>query len=69
MNQCQTASTRKEENARAMCCRWRHLLFLHWTTDAEKLRAMLPRGLTLDTFQNRAYVGLVPFTMREVRPQ
>ena len=69
MNIAATASTRRINAERAMRCRWRHLLFLHWTTGADTLRAMLPRGLTLDTFEGRAYIGLVPFTMCEVRPK
>ena len=47
---------------------WRDLLFLHWSVPAETLQNLLPPGLTLDTFEGRAYVGLVPFTMRGVRP-
>ena len=48
---------------------WRHLLFLHWEVPADSLRALLPSGLDLDTFDGRAYVGLVPFTMTGVRPR
>lgn len=48
--------------------RWAHLLFLHWAVAPERLRPLLPPGLTLDTFEGRAYVGLVPFTMTGVRP-
>jgi uncharacterized protein YqjF (DUF2071 family) len=44
------------------------LLFLHWEMDPDVLRQHLPPGLILDTFDGRAYVGLVPFTMRNVRP-
>lgn len=69
MNIAATASTRKLSDERAMRCLWRNLLFLHWPTNADALRAMLPRGLALDTFDGRAYIGLVPFTMREVRPR
>lgn len=47
--------------------RWRHLLFLHWSVPADDLRALLPPGLELDTYDGRAYVGLVPFAMRGVR--
>jgi hypothetical protein len=32
------------------------------------LTPLLPPGLTLDTYEGRAYVGLVPFTMTGVRP-
>jgi uncharacterized protein YqjF (DUF2071 family) len=49
--------------------RWRTLLFLHWQVDEAALRALLPPRLTLDTFQGRAYVGVVPFLMRDVRPR
>lgn len=48
--------------------RWRTLLFLHWEVPAEELAPLLPPGLTLDTFEGRAFVGLVPFTMEGVRP-
>ena len=48
--------------------RWRTLLFLHWPVDEVVLRALLPPRLTLDTFKGRAYVGVVPFLMRDVRP-
>ena len=48
--------------------RWRSLLFLHWEVPAEAIAAQLPRGLSVDMFEGRAYVGLVPFTMRDVRP-
>lgn len=47
---------------------WRHLLFLHWEVEPAVLQAMLPEGLTLDTYEGRAFVGLVPFTMTGVRP-
>jgi hypothetical protein len=48
--------------------RWRHLLFLHWPVAAETLAPLLPPGLELDTFEGKAYVGLVPFTMTGIRP-
>jgi uncharacterized protein YqjF (DUF2071 family) len=47
---------------------WHHLLFLHWEVPAMELQAMLPPRLRLDTFEGKAYVGLVPFTMTGVRP-
>lgn len=48
--------------------RWADLLFVHWKVEADALRSLLPPGLTLDTFEGAAYVGLVPFTMTGVRP-
>jgi uncharacterized protein YqjF (DUF2071 family) len=46
---------------------WRDLLFVHWEVPVEALRALVPPGLAIDVFDGRAYVGLVPFTMRGVR--
>ena len=47
---------------------WHDLLFLHWEVEAEELQKLLPPSLTVDTFEGKAYVGLVPFTMTDVRP-
>ncbi len=33
-----------------------------------ELQSLLPLGLTVDTFEGKAYVGLIPFTMTGVRP-
>ena len=48
--------------------RWESLLFLHWRLPAETIQATLPAGLTVDTFTGEAYLGIVPFFMRQVRP-
>jgi uncharacterized protein len=48
-----------------MC--WSDLAFLHWPEPAETLRALLPRGLELDTFDGEAWIGVVPFRMEGVR--
>ena len=47
--------------------RWEDLLFLHWPMRAPDVAALLPPGLELDTYEGRAYVGLVPFTVPENR--
>ncbi len=47
---------------------WRELLFLHWQFDKATVQALLPDGLQVDTFDGRAYIGLVPFRMENVRP-
>jgi uncharacterized protein YqjF (DUF2071 family) len=48
--------------------RWEELLFAHWEVPAEVLQNRLPPGLTVDTFEGRAYLGVVPFFMSGVRP-
>lgn len=42
---------------------WSDLLFAHWPTNAAGLASLLPRGLTLDTWEGDAWVGVVPFRM------
>lgn len=48
---------------------WRQLLFLHWIVDPDVLSAELPDGLHLDLFEGKAYLGVVPFYMRNIRPR
>lgn len=47
---------------------WEELLFLHWEISKQFLDEILPQGLEADTFQGKAYIGLVPFRMKGVRP-
>ena len=47
---------------------WRNLAFLHWEVPVEELELLLPEGLQPDLFQGKAYVGLVPFEMKNIRP-
>ncbi|MEO8382673.1 MAG: DUF2071 domain-containing protein [Acidobacteriota bacterium] len=46
---------------------WHHLLFLHWEVPVGELQALLPSRLTVDTFEGKAYVALVPFSLSGVR--
>lgn len=47
--------------------RWEDLLFLHWRVPAARLRAHLPPGLELETFDGAAWLGVVPFRMAATR--
>jgi uncharacterized protein YqjF (DUF2071 family) len=47
---------------------WHHLLFLHWAVPPQQLQPLVAPELTIDTFDGKAYVGLVPFTLSGVRP-
>ncbi len=40
---------------------WRRLTFLHWPYVPDLIRGFIPAELELDTFDNAAWVGLVPF--------
>ena len=62
------APTRRPDGRAAGFQRWRTLAFLHWEVPASAVAALLPEGLSVDTFEDRAYVGVVPFTMRDVSP-
>ena len=53
--------------SRAGFHRWRTLAFLHWEVPVEVLAPLVHPRLTIDTFEGRAFVGLVPFTMRDIR--
>lgn len=48
---------------------WRNLLFAHWSLPAEDVRAIVPRQLELDTWEGKAYVGVVPFLLRNMAPR
>lgn len=52
-----------------MSQRWHHLLFLHWSLPPDLVQKTLPLGLQVDTFEGKAWVGIVPFFMRGVRPR
>ena len=47
--------------------RWDDLLFAHWQIPADQLRAAIPAGLTLDTFEGDAWLGVVPFEITGIR--
>ena len=47
--------------------RWEDLLFAHWQFPAAQLQAMIPPGLTLDTFDGQAWLGVVPFEITGIR--
>jgi uncharacterized protein YqjF (DUF2071 family) len=47
--------------------RWETLTFFHWDYPVEQVQRLLPPRLTVEPWEGRAWVGLVPFYMR-VRP-
>ena len=45
---------------------WHDLLFAHWPVAPAALEGLVPAGVDLDTFEGRAYVGVVPFRMSRI---
>jgi uncharacterized protein len=46
---------------------WTWLTFLHWAYEPETVQQLLPDGLTVHTFDGRAWVGLTPFLLEDLR--
>jgi uncharacterized protein len=46
---------------------WGKLLFMHWRIDEDLLRPLIPERLKIDTFDGEAWIGVIPFTMWDVR--
>lgn len=46
---------------------WSNLLFLHWEWDPAEIQALLPPGLYVDRYGEKAYVAVTPFFMEGVR--
>jgi uncharacterized protein YqjF (DUF2071 family) len=42
---------------------WADVVFLHWRYPVEAVQQLLPPGVTVDTFDGSAWVGLIPFHM------
>jgi uncharacterized protein YqjF (DUF2071 family) len=46
---------------------WRDLLFAHWDVTPATLRRAVPAQLELDTFDDRAWIAVTPFIVRNLR--
>lgn len=46
---------------------WHDLLFAHWPVAVADLRRLVPAPLAIDLYENRAWLGVVPFRMSGVR--
>jgi len=53
----------------ALSQEWRNLTFMHWEVEPSKIETYLPEGLELDLYEGKAYVGTIPFQMKNVRPR
>ncbi len=48
---------------------WSDLLFAHWAVEADSVRRRIPAAFELDSFDGRAWIGIVPFRMTNVGPR
>ena len=48
---------------------WRYLTFMHWEVNPVKIASYLPEGIELDLHKGAAFVGLIPFMMKDVHPR
>ncbi|MFC6755614.1 MULTISPECIES: YqjF family protein [Haloarcula] len=48
---------------------WRDVGFLHWPVEPSVVAATLPDGLTVDSKDGQAWLGVVPFEMADIRPR
>jgi hypothetical protein len=46
---------------------WHDLLFAHWSYPVAAIRSAVPEQLPIDTFDGKAWVGVVPFMLRGLR--
>lgn len=60
--------TRVEGRPAVLVQQWAEIVWIHWRVDPAAVAALLPPALTVDTFDGSAWVGLVPFEMRDLRP-
>ena len=52
----------------ALYQKWMNLLFLHWKFEIEEVQKTLPEGLFVDSYDDAAWVAIVPFFMRDIHP-
>ncbi len=45
---------------------WLELTFLHWSFDPARVRPLIPKGLELDLWEGKCYVGLIPFILADI---
>jgi uncharacterized protein YqjF (DUF2071 family) len=46
---------------------WKELTYVHWPFQPSIVQSQLPAGLEVDTFEGKAWVGLVAFRMERIR--
>ena len=63
-----TAASPRPVRHPVMVQHWNDITWLHWPQDPDRVQALLPPEVRVDTFAGQAWVGLVPFRMTRLRP-
>jgi uncharacterized protein len=50
-----------------MTQKWNEVLFAHWPFRVESVRAQIPAQLELDTYEQQAWISLLPFHINQFR--
>jgi uncharacterized protein len=48
---------------------WLDLLFAHWPVSPDALARLLPERVTVDLFEGQAWLGVIPFRLRDLGPR
>ena len=48
---------------------WKNVCFMHWEVDKKIIASLIPKNLNIDLFENKAYIGVIPFKMQNVSPR
>jgi len=62
-----TAIRERPDGQPLMHQKWGKLLFMHWRIEEAELRPLIPEQLEIDTFDGSAWIGIIPFTMWDIR--
>ncbi|MDO3681554.1 YqjF family protein [Paenibacillus ehimensis] len=46
---------------------WEHLLFAHWPIPVDAIRSFVPEALDIDTWDGKAWIGILPFRIGGIR--
>ena len=46
---------------------WANIVWCHWPVSIQEVQSLLPKGLSPDLYDGQAWVGLVPFSMVNLR--
>jgi uncharacterized protein len=61
-----TPLTQRPVRRAVMVQGWHNLTSVHWSFDPQVVQELLPPGFVVDTFDGRAWVGLIPFAMHRI---